>query len=79
MILEGRPTEELERVVGWCNEVGLPTRLDELGNIDKSQLPAAAKKSCDSSDTMSNMPFAVTPDMVLEAMGRADDISAELG
>jgi len=79
MILEGRSAEELERVVRWCKDVGLPTRLDALGDIDESLLPAAAKKACDPGDTMSNMPFAVTPDMVLAAMREADDLSAESG
>ncbi|MDH3365782.1 MAG: glycerol dehydrogenase [Thermoplasmata archaeon] len=78
MILEKRPAEELERVVSWCKEIGLPTRTAELGDIDRSLLPEAAEKSCDPTDTMSNMPFVVTPEMVLEAMGRADDLSAEL-
>ncbi len=78
MILEGRSSEELERVVRWCKRIGLPTRSDELGNIDRSFLQAAAEKACDPKDTMSNMPFPVTPDMVLEAISRADDVSAGL-
>ncbi|TFH58315.1 MAG: iron-containing alcohol dehydrogenase [Gemmatimonadales bacterium] len=78
MFLEGRTMGEIERVMRWCMELGLPTRFDELGELDKSALPAAAEKACDPSDTMSNMPFPVTPEMVLDAMGEVDRVASEL-
>lgn len=75
MILEGRPASEVERVMRWCKEIGLPTRLDELGDIDRSQLYGAAERACDPKDTMPNMPFEVTPGMVMDSIRRVDDLS----
>ncbi len=78
MMLEKRPMGEVERVMRWCMGLGLPTRFEDLGSLDMSALPAAAEKACDPSDTMVNMPFPVTPDMVLDAMNEVDRLSSEL-
>ena len=79
MIMEGRPSQEVEPVMRWCRSVGLPTCLEELGDFDDSLLPAAAKKACDPSDTMANMPFEVTPEMVVSSIRRVDEMSKGLG
>jgi glycerol dehydrogenase len=79
MVLEKRPMGEVERVMRWCSAVGLPTRLEDLGKLDKSRLPEAALKSCDPNDSMVNMPFPVTPDMVLEAIHEVDRLASRLG
>ena len=75
MTLEGRPEEEVQRLMQWCRDIGLPTALSDLGDVDASALPDAAKKACDPADTMSNMPFSVTPDMVVEAIEAVDALS----
>lgn len=79
MVLERRPMGEVERVMRWCRMLGLPTRLEELGEIDQAELPAAAEKACDPNDTMSAMPFEVTPKMVLEAFAEVDMLARSLG
>ena len=75
MVLEKRIPQEIERVMRWCMEIGLPTRLEELGDIDGSLLPTAARKACDPGDTMQNMPFEVTPEMVMDSIRRVDELS----
>ena len=79
MVLERRPMGEVERVMRWCRELGLPVRLSELGKLDMSYLPKAAEKACDPNDSMSAMPFTVTPDMVLGAMREVDSLAQRLG
>ncbi len=79
MVLEKRPMGEVERVMRWCREVGLPIRLADLGGLDTSYLPKAAEKACDPADSMSNMPFPVTPGMVLDAMREVDSLADRLG
>lgn len=79
MMLEKRPMGEVERVMRWCRAVGLPTRLNDLGSLDLSRLPEAAAKACDPNDSMVNMPFPVTPDMVLLAMKDVDELAGRLG
>ena len=78
MVLEKRPMGEVERVMRWCKELGLPVRLADLGRLDLSQLPKAAEKACDPKDSMTSMPFEVTPLMVLEAMREVDRLAGEL-
>ena len=75
MVLEKRPVAEIERVMRWCAQVGLPVRLSELGSIDEGTLPTAAEKACDPRDTMPNMPFTVRPPMVLEAMREVERLA----
>lgn len=78
MVLERRPMGEVERVMRWCREVGLPTRLEDLGSLDLSYLTKAAEKACDPNDTMSCMPFQVTPKMVLDAVVETDRLARSL-
>lgn len=78
MVLEKRPMGEIERVIRWCKSVGLPTRLRDLGDLDLKELPKAAEKACDPADTMSSMPFPVTPKMVLDAMREADELAGTI-
>lgn len=79
MVLEKRPMGDVERVMRWCRTLGLPVRLRELGDLDMGMLPAASEKACDPNDSMSAMPFPVTPAMVLEAMRTVDRFADELG
>lgn len=78
MVLERRPMGEIERVMRWCRELGLPIRLRELGRLDLAHLMMAAEKACDPNDTMSFMPFVVTPKMVLDAMKETDRLADSL-
>lgn len=78
MVLEKRPMGEIERVMRWCMELGLPTRLKDLGMLDTSYLVMAAEKACDPNDTMPFMPFPVTPMMVLDAIQETDRLAESL-
>ncbi|MGI5998538.1 MAG: glycerol dehydrogenase, partial [Lutispora sp.] len=74
LILENAPMDEIEEVLYFCNEVGLPTTLKELNITDKSKekLMNVAKASCVESETIHNMPFKVTPEDVYAAILTAD-------
>jgi len=78
MVLEKRPMGDIERVMRWCKAVGLPTSLADLGKLDRSELPIAAQKACDPNDSMSSMPFHVSPTMVIEAIESVDRFSASI-
>ena len=78
MVLEKRPMGEIERVMRWCKEIGLPIRLRDLGRLDKAYLAMAAEKACDPNDTMSCMPFPVSPKMVLNAIQETDRLGDAL-
>ena len=75
--LEDRPTREFNEFVAFCMSVGLPTTFAdlELGTVSKEELEAVAKAATAPGETIHNMPFAVTPAMVVDAMVAADSYS----
>lgn len=70
LILENAPMEEYTTVLQFCRSVGLPTNLFDLGvsKIDIDQLKLVAEAACAKEDTIHNMPFTVTPELVLSAI-----------
>ena len=74
LVLENVPLDELEDIILWCIEVGLPVTLAELGagNVTDDQLMEVAKTACAETDTLHNMPFEVTPETVFDAIKAAD-------
>lgn len=76
LVLENAPLEELEEVLEFCAEVGLPTTLEELGVTDAApeRLMQVAQLACADTDTLHNMPFPVTPERVCAAIQAADEL-----
>lgn len=74
LVLENAPAEELEEIIEFCIEVGLPVTLKQLGieEVTKEKIMAVAKAACDPSDTLHNMPFEVTPESTYAAIMAAD-------
>lgn len=75
-VLENAPLEELEEVLEFCTEVGLPTTLADLGveNPTQEQLMEVAKLACADADTLHNMPFPVDAESVYAAILAADEL-----
>ncbi len=74
LVLEDVPEEELEDVIDFCIEVGLPVTLKELGieTVTQDKIMAVATAACAETDTLHNMPFEVTPEKVCAAILAAD-------
>jgi glycerol dehydrogenase len=79
LVLENAPQEELQRTINYCLSVGLPTCLADLGIIDitpekimKVAIAATAK-----GETIHNMPFPVTANMVCGAIFAADKLGGK--
>ena len=72
--IENIPAEELEDIIDWCIELGLPVTLKELGitEVTDEKLMAVATAACAENDTLHNMPFEVTPETVCAAIKAAD-------
>ena len=75
-MLENADSEEIEEVVEFCQAVGLPTTLEELGikEVKPEEIMEVAKLAAAEGDTLSNMPFEVTPEDVYAAILAADAI-----
>lgn len=74
LILENAPVQEIEKVIDFCKQVGLPTTFEELGlqTVSREQLKRAAQMSCVPGSTIYNMPFEIVPDDVYNALLGAD-------
>ena len=74
LVLENVSSEELENIISFCIELGLPVTFKELGIEDATdeKLMAVATAACAEGDTLHNMPFEVTPEKVCAALKAAD-------
>ncbi|MGD1815526.1 MAG: glycerol dehydrogenase [Pleomorphochaeta sp.] len=76
LVLENSTTEEINTVLDFCASVGLPTTLAELGikEVKEEEIMKVATLACAEGDTMSNMPFKVTPNDVYAAILTANEL-----
>ena len=70
LVMENYPKEEIDRVIGFCNAVGLPVTLRQLGvsDISSENLIKAARVACMEGLTTHNSYFEVNPELVLGAI-----------
>ena len=68
--------EESDTVYTFCEQVGLPTTLADLGlkECDRSRLLQVAEKACAPIESIHHEAGAITPDKVLHAILAADAI-----
>lgn len=78
LVLENAPAEELEEVLGFCTDIGLPVCLSDIGVdcITQDELMEVAKKACVPEESVHAMPFPVTPEAVAAAIITADRIGS---
>ncbi|WEV46083.1 glycerol dehydrogenase [Bifidobacterium sp. ESL0690] len=77
-VLEDRPEADLREAYGFFRKVGLPTTLAEIGveNPSDEDLLKVGELACSKDDTMSNMPFEVTPEDVAIALRAATEVAS---
>lgn len=70
LVLENAAMEEIDTVIDFCRELGLPTNLHDMGvkELNREKLMEVAEASCAEGETIHNMPFEVTPTAVLSAI-----------
>lgn len=79
MILENRSRHELEEVLNFCNEVGLPTTLADIGvaQVTQEKIYKVAEASCVTGETIHNEPFPVQTESLYAAILAADAIGRD--
>jgi glycerol dehydrogenase len=82
LVLENREADEIEEVMAFCADVGLPITLSELGiratgEELEDKLMTAAKAATAEGETIYNEPVPVTADTVLAAMKGADALGRD--
>lgn len=76
LVLENFSTEELNQVLDFCLEVGLPVCLSDIGveSITEKELMEVAEKACIKEESIHAMPFPITVEAVAAAIIAADKI-----
>jgi glycerol dehydrogenase len=79
LVLEGQAHAVVEEVLRFSMSVGLPVTLAEIGltELPAEMLERIAVRSTAKGETIHNEPFAVTPDLVADAIRAADAIGRE--
>jgi glycerol dehydrogenase len=77
LILEGAPAAEIEDFIVFTTKVGLPNSLTEIGLTveNTAELRAVAEAATVPDETIHNMPFPVTPELVVQALIAIEGIS----
>lgn len=78
LVLENRSRDELDEVLLFCAEVGLPVTLADIGvaDVTADKLMRVAEAACAPGETIHNQPFPVTPQAVYAALLAADTLGA---
>jgi len=76
LVLEGRDSQEINEVLGFCAAVGLPVTLAQLGldHLSAERARIVAERSLVDGETSHNEPFALTTTAVMDALFAADAI-----
>lgn len=74
LVLEGAPRHEIDEVLTFSRQVGLPTSLRQIGIIKPSfqDLLKIGERTCRPGETIHNEPFKVDAKMVADAIREAD-------
>ena len=74
LVLENSPIDEIEQIILFCKKIGLPVKLSDMGieNPKTEDIMAVAKASTTEGESIHNMPFKVTAEMVYAAILGAD-------
>jgi len=78
LVLENAPQAELDKVIQYCKSLGLPTCLKDLGvhEVTEEKIMAVAKAACAENETIHNMPFPITPEIVYAAIVTANKLGS---
>ena len=76
LVLENAPTEEINQVLDFCLEIGLPVCLEDIGvdSITEEEAIAVAEKACIPEESIYAMPFPIDIESVAAAIITADKI-----
>lgn len=74
ILLTDKPKEMIDEVFSFCDAVGLPTTLSEIGleGISDEELMQVSETACAEGETIHNEPIPVVPAMVFSALKALD-------
>ena len=74
LFLTDKPMDVIKEVFSFCETVGLPTTLGDIGlsDISDADLMKVAESACAEGETIHNEPIPVTTEMVFSALKVTD-------
>ncbi len=80
LVMEDRSIDEIFEVIDFCQVVGLPTTLQELGlaKVGTDRLMQVAETATAAGETIHNMPFPVDAQLVFDAIVATDALGRNL-
>jgi glycerol dehydrogenase len=74
LFLTDKPKDTIDEVYSFCESVGLPTTLGEIGlaGVSDEELMKVAEASCKEGETIHNEPVPISPQMVFYSLKSAD-------
>ncbi|ACL02566.1 Iron-containing alcohol dehydrogenase [Desulfatibacillum aliphaticivorans] len=74
LFLTEKPPSLIDEIYGFCESIGLPTTLADLGmeNASDQLLLDVAEKACTPEDSMHNEPFDISPAKIADMIKAAD-------
>jgi len=74
LFLESKDKAEINQVLTFCSQLGLPMGISDLGitRVSSSALMSVAKAACRPEESIHHEPFDVTPRMIVGALLAAD-------
>ncbi len=79
LILTDKPQDLIDEVYSFCESVGLPTTLEDIGlkKVSDGDLKKVAEATCAEGETIHNEPMPVTPEQVVSALKTMDQIGRQ--
>lgn len=76
LALENAPMEEILEVLDFCDAIGLPMCLEDIGvsTVSDEELIEVAEKACIPEESIHAMPFPITVESVAASIKAADEI-----
>ena len=76
LFLADRPKSVIEEVYGFCERIGLPTTLAQIGlpDVTDDDLWLVARRASAEGETMHHEPRSITPQAVVAALKAADEV-----
>jgi len=78
LVLEGRSPDEINKLIDFLKGINQPVSLGQMSKepFTDEEISKVAEASCIPEESIHNMPFAVTPAMVKEAILKADGLGS---
>lgn len=76
LTVEGRPADEVQEVLRFCNRVGLPSTLAQVGlaDADAATIRKIAERTVADGETAHHEPFPVTAELIADGIAAADEV-----